>query len=170
MSLTTRNPVRFIGGNLNSGYANTGEVAFTRGGQLTFSAYSGGMGLQIGSGGIPPPTGAAHVLADHGRLFSGAGRLHTVIPHQALSGVAITFYDGAAPAVSGVGLWRVSGLSVLGTVPANSFLAFGTLGGPMPIALDVPFFSGLCVNASSGTPGFTCTFTPEVSGFGIPQA
>lgn len=160
MSVTNRSPLRMAGANLSSGNVNTGELNQTRGGGQAASFYSGAVapGLTCAPGSVA--TGS-DVL-----IFSGAGRLKSVTPHQQISGVAITFYDGAA-AVSGGPLYT-SGHKPLGVVPANTFgggpgeTIFGA--GPTTYGFgEPPFQSGLIFNSRSGQPGFTVTWIPETN-------
>ena len=151
------------GANLHSGTPRTGEVNWTRGGAQRWGINSGGL-LSPSSGSPPPPTGAVVRTGDQILVFSGAGRLNTVFPHHAISGVAIHIYDAAVVARSGPLTHVESGYPVIGVVPANTWHPGGgtLLGLHPPIQFDTPFHSGLCVSCTSGTPGFTLTFTPEV--------
>lgn len=161
MSITTRSPLRVAGANINSGFPNTGEQAQCRGGMTTATVYSGGA-LSPGSGFLP--TGAAQT-ADHVLLCPGPGRLNNVLVHSAvltLSGVKLDFYDAAAVSASGPATH----------VPARRVIArfnepggqSGQLTSPNSIfAVDMPFTSGLCVAATSGTAGFTASWTPETN-------
>ena len=163
MSVTSRNPLRMAGANVSSGNVNTGEFAYTMGGAQRFGSFSGGI-LNLSSGGPPPAAGAVVVTADHAVIYSGAGRLNEVVPHQAISGTAIHFYDSAVVARSGPGTYRESGYPLIGLVPANTIGMTPFLGaGPLPLVYGVPFNSGLCIAFASGAPGFTVTFTPEVN-------
>ena len=154
MSIRTRNPLRFGGAVHQSGNLDTGEVNVTRGGQLAYSIYSGA--LLIGSG---TPGGVGSVLG-HGLITSGPGRLHTVFPHQSISGVQITFYDAVTQALSGAASHALSGYTVTAVVPGNTF---GPNLGPLaePHKFDVPFHSGLCFSCPSGAAGFTATYSTE---------
>ena len=160
MSLSTRNPKRLIGGNPNSGFPNTGELALTRGGMLTATVYSGGL-LSPGSGFLPA---GAVKTADQVLLVSGPGRLNTVTPLAGiavLSGAPLTFYDstvvarsGASPAESG---YRTIGLVNAPVGLSGNFLPI------TPIQFDMPFSSGLCVGAPLLSVGFTASFTVETN-------
>ncbi len=159
MSLTSRNPLRMIGGIVYSGAPNTGEQRMTRGGDVVFTVYSGGA-LSPGSG-FPAPVAQT---GDQIKLWSGAGRLNTVIPlaaQMALSGVALTFYDAGAVAASGPGTVKDT-FRVLGSINVpqgqSGLTTFTT-----PYYFDMPFTSGLCVAAISGTTGFSCSFSVEVN-------
>ncbi len=160
MSLSTRNPLRLVGGNLNSGFAGTGEVMWTRGGQQTATIYSG----IIAGAGLTAAPGAVNVGSDT-LFFSGAGRLNTIIPLVQASGAAVVFYDAVAP-VSGGPIYA-SGHKQLGVLPANTLqggAGYGVFGaGPLNIPVDVPFFSGLCAGIRSGCAAFTISFTPETN-------
>ena len=72
MSLTTGYPLRMVGGNVNSGNINTGEVPYTRGGMQTACAFSGAIAM----GTAAMPTGA---IASGGSalITSGGGRLNS---------------------------------------------------------------------------------------------
>lgn len=155
MGVATRNPLTTVGGLLYSGGVRTGHVQQTLGGQVAVSVLSGGI-LSPGSGFTP----GAVQTADQLLLFSGGGRLDSIVPHTVLSGVAVRFYDASTVAASGT----AGGPRVLGIIPANSIGAFGnSLGaGPLPIYPGMPFTSGLCVSCNSGIPGWTATFTPAV--------
>lgn len=159
MSFRTRKPVRMVGGVVNSGNLDTGEVNWTRGGQRVVCVHSGGL-LNAGSGFAP----GGVVSTDQLVIFSGAGRLNTIIPLVAISGVRVVFYDSSVAARSGGGAGNggvESGYPTLAVIPANSFNAPNTLGGPLPIEVDVPFRSGLAVSNISGAPGFSAVYTPE---------
>ncbi len=157
MSLQTRSPVRTFGA-VSSGSPDTGEQLTTRGGTRRYSVYSGGL-ITVNSGSLPLPLQLGS--GGHVNIWSGAGRLNTVIPHQYISGAATVFYDAASIAGSGVGTFATGGYAVLGIIPANSFN--GTNLGPLPpIQFDTPFMSGLSVSAPSGSAGFTVTWTPEM--------
>lgn len=154
MSIRTKNPEYVAGAVYQSGHLGTGEQTVTRGGQLAYSIYSGA--LLIGSG---TPGGVGSVRA-HGLVVSGGGRLHTVFPHQSISGVAVYFYDSVLLALSGTVAHVQSGYTTVGFIPGNTF---GADLGPLaePLKFDVPFHSGLCFSAPSGAAGFTVTYTTE---------
>lgn len=156
MSVSTKSPLNMVGGQLFSGGPRTGQVPMTFGGSLCVSVFSGGL-LSPGSGFTP----GAVKTADQLLLWSGAGRLDSILPHTVISGVQTNFYDASTVSTSG---GPMAGFRVLGLIPANSIGAFGSqLGaGPLPILPGSPFNSGLCVSCVSGTPGWTATFTPEV--------
>lgn len=169
MSIATRSPLRMVGGNVNSGNVNTGELMTIRGGSQHGCIYSGtinaggngvvGFGIQNASGG-------------HVQLWSGPGRLNTVQPHvQLQSGVAVFFYDAGAITLSGI---STSGFPILGTIPATypGGYLIGAAGvgfqpsvafAGQPFNVDIPFSSGLCAAIPSGSPGFTCSWTPETN-------
>lgn len=165
MSMRTRRPVRMAGAVVTSGHLDTGELNVNQlGGQRRFSAFSGGV-YSLGSG-FPAPLAQT---ADHVVLWSGAGRLKTVFVHQAISGVALQFYDSAIVARSGPNTFQESGRGLLGAIPPNTWNNNGgtLLGIQVPITFDMPFFSGLAVVGSSGVPGFTLTWTPEAFRSGV---
>lgn len=129
----------------------------TRGGQYTADLYSGNV-VSGGTAAIAAP--GAVVVGSDILVFSGGGRLNTVIPTAAISGVAFTVYD--AHAVASGGPFVLSGHRKLFVMPANTIGQTGLLGGgPVPFLLDVPFYSGLCVNTRSGMTPATLAYTPE---------
>lgn len=94
-------------------------------------------------------------------LQSGPGRLVGVLTHTtylSLSGVAINFYDAAAP-VSG-GPVAASGHRPVGVVP-GAYGVSGQVAGPIFQPFNIPFLNGLCVNSRSGQVGFTASWVPE---------
>lgn len=128
----------------------------TEGGVRAAAIYSG----QV----APALTGAGGAVAAGSDvlLFSGNGRLNTLIPHAtflSLSGVAVNFYDAAAP-VSG-GPIAASGHLPLGSLPAAFGVSGQLVAAGTPLHLNVPFSGGLCVNSRSGQVGFTAVWTPE---------
>ena len=158
MSVATKKPLIFTGGQNFSGGPLTGELQFTQGGSISATVYSGGL-FSPGSGKLPPGTVKT---ADQLLLWSGAGRVNRILCITPISGVITYMYDSAQVARSGAAPSE-SGYGTVGLIPANSFNPAGTL---QPITLPqefgIPFSSGLCLNCVSGTPGFTVTFTPEV--------
>ena len=160
MGFQNQRPVRQAGAQIWSGGPNTGEQTTTRGGSATITVFSGGL-ITLGSG---APVPISNPGTGHAVFVSGAGRLNTVLPHQAISGVSIRFYDSNVAAVSGVAGFAASGWKVLAAVPQNTIGSFGgQLGaGPAPIVYDTPFALGLSVSCASGCPGFSCTYTPEI--------
>lgn len=158
MSIASRNPVRMAGAVVNSGDCNTGELLWTHGGGRTMGMFSGAL-LQ-GSGGTTPVAGGT---TGHAVWFSGAGRLNSLFFHQAISGVAMQFYDSAVVARSGVATIQESGRKVLWVTPANNFNVAGTLQWPDKVDIDMPFQSGLALSYPSGCPGVTWTITPETN-------
>jgi hypothetical protein len=144
----------------NSGWPNTSEQLTTRGGVLNACVYSGGA-LSPGSGFLP--SGAAQT-GDHILISPGAGRLNNVFVHGnavlTLSGVTLAFYDGATVGLSGPGTWNAGGRRLLfGTnMPGGVSGGFTAAGFTQ---VDMPYNSGLCVAACSGTQGWTISFTPE---------
>lgn len=160
MGIPNRTPLRVAGSSVNSGNVNTGEWLTTRGGGQCATIYSGwnsGTSLVAAGGNAGPAVlGGSDVL-----FVSGAGRLNTIIPLLAASGVGVTFYD-AAVATSG-GPFVSSGHKILGVLPPNTWNGTSVLGGPAPIPIDVPFQSGLCAAVRSGCAGFSITWTPETN-------
>lgn len=132
-----------------------GLVGTTRGGTRAATIFSG----IIAGANLGAAPGAVNAGSDT-LFFSGAGVLNTVVANQALSGAAVTFYDAPA-AVSG-GPLNTSGHKILAHLPANTIGSFGVVGGgPLPIAVNTPFYSGLCAAVRSGCAGFTVTWTPD---------
>ena len=171
MSVQSRSPLSLKGASINSGFANTGEQRFTRGGELTATIFSG----QV----APGLTGAPGAVAAGSDVLicSGAGRLNTIIPHNVMqSGIPVYFYD-AGVAISGgplaasghriVGVLPATynGAQNVGTTPASGAAGWAMLGmtSTAPIVVDMPFLSGLCLNSRSGQPGFTVSYTPETT-------
>lgn len=165
MSQPTKNPCYVAGTVTASGDTNTQEIKITRGGGRTACVWSGSLLTNAAL------TGAFGAVQSGGQilLFSGAGRLNTVIPHAFLtSGQPVFFYDAGAPTVSGV---SVSGQRLIGIIPASFRAPLAAASGNTQttvtwqdqIRLDMPFSSGLCAAAASGAPGFTVSWTPEVS-------
>lgn len=116
------------------------------GGFFVASLYSGNV-VSGGAAAIVAP--GAVVVGSDVLLVSGAGRLNTLIPHTALPGTSITFYDAAA--VSSGGPFILSGHKVLAVLPPWP-QGPGALsgGGPVPVVYNVPFTSGLAVGCKSG--------------------
>ena len=161
MSIATRNPTRIGAANATSGFAQTNEIPWTRGGQLTAYLYSG----NVVSGGLaqiayPRYNGAGVINGSDALLLSGAGRLNSIIPILAVSGTATFIYD--SPVATSGGPFSASGHIVIGAVPANTHggLANALMG---PIEVDAPFFSGLCISFRSGMANVAITYTPEVT-------
>jgi hypothetical protein len=157
MSVTTRNPMRMAGANVNSGNVSTGEFNCSFGGGQAATLYSG-MAAPALTGAPGAVAGGADVL-----IFSGAGRLKDVMPHVQLSGIQITFYDSAVPTSGGP--FAASGHKIIAVVPANTWAppggVFGV--GPIQYGFDMPFQSGLCVASKSGQPGLTVSWFPETN-------
>lgn len=167
MSLTSKNPLRVGGATIYSGGVATGEIPITQGGQVALTIWSGGLAPSL----IGAP-GAVHTSGNQVRLWSGAGRLNTIIPHvQMTSGLQSWFYDAALVARSGAGpvasLIAESGARLIGILPPTfgGGVWSGTAVSPMQSTINfgTPFFSGLNVACPSGSPGFTVTITPEVN-------
>lgn len=166
MSMTTRRPIRMAGAVLQSGAPDTGEVRMTNGGQQTACVWSGNLLTDASLTGCPA---GAVTSGGHIQLWSGAGRLHRIIPHAMLtSGQPVTFYDAGTITVSGV---SVSGQRFIGRIPARAPATLALASGEADrvlswndvIDVQMPFTSGLCVSAASGAPGFTVSFTTESS-------
>ena len=127
------------------------------GGYKTNAIFSGAVAPLLARSGSSNTVAGSDVL-----LQAGAGRLNAIIPHVsvlAMSGVAVNLYDAVTP---------VSG----GPVPASGHIPLGGLVGAFgvsgqltpantPIPLNVPFYSGLCINSRLGQPGVTVVWTPE---------
>lgn len=94
-------------------------------------------------------------------ITSGTGRVNMIVPHTtALSGQAVLLYDSAVARSGGPA--AASGHVILGGIPASPPTgASGTFAAALPIVLNVPFFSGLCVTGASGQVGFTVVFSNE---------
>lgn len=174
MALTNKNPLAVIGAAFNSGFPGTREVPVTRGGQQTATVYSGAIAMDVAAAGTGALSSGGSIL-----VVSGVGRLNTVVAlfpagvalagngeQGVLSGAGFVVYDSAITARSGVytdGTIAESGRKILYSWYPPRLLSGATPvgGGFNPIAVDVPFFSGLCVMALSGAPGFTLSYTPE---------
>lgn len=131
----------------------------TVGGFETNAVASGAVApLVIRSGG----DAQVYIVGSDIMFQSGPGRLNHIIPHQtvmALSGVQATFYDAAAPVSGGPVL--ASGHILLGGLAAGYGVSGQILGAGIPIPINVPFTSGLCLNSRSGQPGMTVVWTAE---------
>lgn len=171
MSIPTRSPLRMAGTGLSSGGVGCGEFVVAIGGDRAVTFYSGA--VAPGLTGAP----AAVAVGSDVLIFSGAGRLKTILQHQVMqSGLAVLFYDAGAP-VSGGPIYT-SGHKVIGrieptwnaaataaTVPASGVGAgffLNSFKSPLQV-VDIPFQSGLCFNSASGQPGFTATYVPETN-------
>lgn len=149
-----------VGGNVNSGAPNTGEVPMTRGGQFVAALYSG----NVVSGGnlvsivnlLGVKTAGSDVM-----LVSGAGRLNTIMPYTNAPGTAVTIYD-AADVASG-GPFVTSGHRPLAIVPGWPQNGAISGAGPFPIPVDMPFSSGLCIALKSGVNLFSLSYTVETN-------
>jgi len=169
MSVSTRNPLRMAGA-VFSGNPATGEVSYTRGGQQNGTVWSGDLAPALRG----LPAGSA-TSGNQIRVWSGAGRLHTIMPHTYMtSGQAVLFYDAALPARSGAGpvasLIAESGARVIGIIPLVNRGVLSVISGQTQTAVnwdnvinvDMPFNSGLNIACPSGSPGFSFAFTPEI--------
>ncbi len=157
-----------------SGDLSTDEINFTRGGVRTACVYSGAVTMGV----TACPAGA---ISSGGSVLvtSGAGRLNTFTPlfpagvalagngeTGVVSGLSIVVYDSAITARSGVYTDQTiaeSGRKILFAwyPPRLQSGAANSLGGFNPIPLDIPFQSGLCVMALSGSTGFNLAYTLE---------
>ena len=153
MSFQTVNPLAMKGASIQSGFVNTGEVRWTRGGEQMYWANSG--------------VGVATLI------YSGTpGRLNSIlILGELQSGQAVVFVD-AAVATSGMP-FVTSGHKPVGYVPpiwregASGVINPTSTPGQI-IVCDMPFFSGLyACPVASGTPSFAVSYTPETSGMSI---
>lgn len=177
MSVTNRNPLRMAGANLNSGYADTGETLWNRGGTQTATIYSGAIAMGVAAAGTGALSSGGSVL-----IVSGAGRLNSFTAlwpagvalagngeNAVVSGQPIVVYDSAITARSGVltdSTIAESGRKILYSWAPPKLIASGAInvsprGVYEPQPLDIPFFSGLCAIALSGAPGFTLAYTPS---------
>ena len=125
-----------------------------RGGTKTAAQFSGAV--------APAVTASVTSVGSDVCLFSGPGRLISMVPHQnflTLSGVALAVYDSAIP-VSG-GPIPASGHVPLAVYPA-AYGASGQLStAGQLVEFFTPFANGLCFNSRSGQPGVTFTWLPE---------
>lgn len=136
--------------------------------QLDQTYRAGSQTACLWSGALAPSVARAPgavATAGHVLLYSGGGRLNSVLVHQALAAApAVYFYDSVSVTVSGV---SVSGQLLIGMVPVSpqvtasgqATLSIVSFAGE-PIRPEMPFFSGLCVAYPSGCPGITVSFTP----------
>mgnify|MGYP001610396337 CR=1 FL=1 len=179
MSFATRSPVRMAGGVISSGHVDTGETRWTRGGERVATALSGSIALMSGRG-IPITSGG------HAFIVSGQGRVNTFLalrPINLLSGVTaagaglsvlsgqpIILYDAVMGQRSGIiadtVLVESGARPIYHWFPPLAASGIGTENAVVnthftPVEIDQPYFSGLCVMALSGAPGFTITYTPE---------
>src|SRR5438093_889232 len=110
MSVGTRSPLRVAGATVNSGFPNTGEIAVTRGGAQAACLWSGALAPVL----TGCPAGAL-TSGGHTQLWSGPGRLNTILVHSYLnSGQPVTFYDAGTITISGI---SVSGQRFIGIIP-----------------------------------------------------
>jgi hypothetical protein len=179
MSTPVKSPHYMAGTPRSSGDIFTGEVAMTRGGGRSATVYSGAIAMGVTAAGAGSLSSGGSVL-----FFSGAGRLNSFTAlwpagvalagngeGGCISGQPIVVYDSAVTAASGVhtdGKIATLGAKVLFSWCPPKQLASGVTNESfaqryLPQPLDVPFQSGLCVLAMSGSPGFTVTYTPEVN-------
>lgn len=160
MAVLTKNPLRMVGGCINSGNINTGEVQTVRGGGQKCGVWSGSLSVGTAVGFNVVNSSGGQVL-----LVSGQGRLNSILPHINMqSGQPVYFYDAVAIVQSGT---TVSGQIILASIPAtyqgswNSGYPQVLVNNGQPFNVDAPFFSGLCASILSGAPGFTVSYTPD---------
>lgn len=158
MSVTSRNPLRMAGANVNSGFPATGEVPFTRGGMLTACLFSGNV-VSGGAAALSAP--GALVVGSDAMIASGAGRLNTIMPITMAPGTACFIYDAAT--VASGGPFVLSGHKTLAVLPAWPMNGPASGNGPLPIQVDMPFTSGLCIGFKSGMNVFSISYTPETN-------
>ena len=157
MSTPINKPAFAAGVNTSSGSVQTGQLTFVLGGGRSFSQFSGALlSNSVLSGG-------GEIL-----IYSGPGRLDSCVMHtQMISGQSAVIYD-AAVATSG-GPFPLSGHKILFVTPPTWAGGVASTSGsaltynPAPAPISMPFQSGLCCNIRSGVPGFTLSYTPEVS-------
>ena len=149
-----------IGGtSIYSGQPNTGQLRQTVGGQVNDT------GLYSGAG-------ARQIALGQGRLDTAQIFAIGVAAPALASGVAVIFYDSHA---AGTGYVPASGHKILAVldpkVPGvsqfpNTYNSGAVMIGSLPQELGQPYNSGLNVSALSGAPGYTCSYTPVLSGQG----
>lgn len=157
--VATRNPTILAGTNVSGTLGpNTGQICMTFGGQRSFQKLSGTAG------------GAA-------TIWTGAGRLDSLIIHPPAartvavgadvnSGLRLILYDGTCLGSGGPlsgELQLFAGFSNTGNGGVEATVSGGFRCGNV-FQLGHPFLSGLSHNSTSGQDGFTCFFTPVVSG------
>jgi hypothetical protein len=137
----TATPTIIAGTPLLSGTPNTGQIPYTLGGQKVFSKASG-------------------VVGPDNLIHSGGGRLDAAFFHDsaiiALSGQAVTFYDGAP--VSG-GPLTAPVVGVLAPKADTSISGAALRGGELRL-FGTTFQSGLVASTRSGQAGFSVSYTP----------
>lgn len=151
-----------VGGTINSGNVNTGEIQTIRGGGQKCGLWSGT--LTAGGNGVVG-FNIVNASGGHAQLVSGPGRLNSIQPYVLTSGSPVFFYDAQSITLSGV---SVSGQNILATIPSAWQASFASGNTPsvmfagQPFNVDIPFFSGLCVSCPpAGGTGFTVTYTPD---------
>src|SRR4051812_14409086 len=100
MSNPVQKPTFMAGTPRSSGDVQTGEMAQVRAGGRTACVWSGHILTTAAlAGGVPGGVcSGGNIL-----IYSGAGRLNTVLPHiQMASGATVFFYDAGAISASGV--------------------------------------------------------------------
>lgn len=147
--LPTPRPTIVAGTNFESGTPNTGQLMHTLGGSRLANVFSGTAG-------------------GDSNIWVGAGRLDLALMHRSIlaaipaaSGLPVVFYDSAA-AVSG-GPLATSGHKIVGIL-APAVTASGTVIYGETRSFGTVFTSGLCATGTSGQAGWSCSFTPVVSG------
>ena len=153
----TASPTTIGGTSVYSGQPNTGQLRQTYGGQVNIP------GLLSGGG-------AAAIALGQGRLDTAQILSVGAAVPQAASGQQVIFYDSHAV---GTGYVPASGHKILAILDpraqAQGMAAFNSgalMVAGLPIQLGVPYNSGLNVVALSGAPGYTCSYTPVLSGQG----
>lgn len=130
------------------------ETITTRGGLVIAGLYSGNV-VSGGAAALASP--GAKVVGSDGMLWSGPGRLNTIIPVTNVLGTSVIIYDGAD--VASGGPFVLSGHKALGLI--QGWAPNGVSGmSPSPVFLDAPFSSGLCVAFKSGMNACSLAFTP----------
>lgn len=156
----TLNKTIIAGTSMYSGQPNTGQVRNTYGGQVTAAGrYSG--------------TGAEQIALGQGRLDTAQIIAAGVAAPAAASGQSVIFYDSHA---AGTGYDRTSGHRILAVLDpraaaqkyfgSTTYNSGAVMIGIDPIPLGIPYNSGLNVQALSGAPGYSCSYTPVLSGQG----
>lgn len=162
MSQPTKSPCFIAGTPRSSGDPFTGELLNAHAGGRTATLYSGLPSGSIYTDGLGAVRTASTANGGDLLLWSGAGRLNSLLVHTlAVSGQNAIFYD-ASVATSG-GPFQASGHRIIGILPTYWSGAndrwYATA---QPMTIDMPFSSGLCVRTQSGVPGFTASFSVEV--------
>lgn len=156
---STAKPTFIAGTNLSGcGGPNTTQLLYTMGGQQVTSYYSG----------VGQAATAVLARAGGGRLDTIQGISAAALPLGA-SGFPVIFIDshaaGTYSSTSGHKILAVlDPRQVLQATIPTLFNSGAVFFGTAPIQVGVPFSSGLMISALSGALGFTCSWTPVVSG------